>query len=976
MIVYGFELIEERTIPEINSQAKLYRHVKTGACLLSVENDDENKVFGVAFATPPADSTGLPHILEHSVLCGSHTYPVKEPFKELRKGSLNTFLNAMTWPDRTAYPVASQNQVDLTNLTRVYLDAVFKPFITPETLQTQGWHYELEQPDASLTYKGVVFNEMKGVYSSPDSLIGRYVKESLFPDTIYALDSGGNPAAIPDLTYEQFKAFYDRHYHPSNAFICCYGDDHSDDRLQLLDEYLAAYEPIEPAPEVALQPVIADTRRFVHGYDAGEAAEDSAAGGNSKRGYVAVNWLVNDVTDIETTLALQILSHTLVSTQGSPLRKALIESGLGEGLTGGGYDNSLRQGTFSVGLKGIAPEDAGKVEQLILDTLASLEVDGIDPDMIAASLNTIEFRLREANTGSFPRGLVAMFEAVTMWLYGGDLLAGLAFEAPLASIKAKASQDSRYFERLMAEYLLANPHRTVVLLQPDPTARQQAEAVERARLDAARAAMSEAQVQEVMETMQRLKEHQDRPDTAEALATIPTLTLADLEREIRLIPLEVTTLNDAQVLTHDLFTNGIVYLDVGFNLQALPQRYLPYAELFGRLLLSMGTEKLDYVKLSQRIGKETGGIGRTTHTATRRNGQASTWLFLRGKSTLDKSQALLDILSDVLLTARLDNKERLRQIVLEEKAGLEAGLLPGGHGVVFRRLPAHYTPADWAAEKMGGVDYLLFLRELAQRIDADWPSVLADLEAVRQALIARKTMLVNVTLDQESYDAFQPKLAGFVASIPPGSGVLASWTPEFATGPEGLTIPAQVNYVGKAATLYDRGYQLHGSAFVAIKFVDNTWMWDRVRVQGGAYGGFALFDNYSGALAYLSYRDPNLLGTLQTYDQAAGYLRQTPLTQGDVEKIIIGVVGQMDRYELPDAKGLTSMLRYLNGDTDALRQRLRNEVLGTTVSDLRAFAEQLEQVTQYGTVVVLGSEQAISAANESLAEKIPVLKLL
>ena len=390
----------------------------------------------------------------------------------------------------------------------------------------------------------------------------------------------------------------------------------------------------------------------------------------------------------------------------------------------------------------------------------------------------------------------------------------------------------------------------------------------------------------------------------------------------------------------------------------------------------MGTDKLDYVKLSQRIGKETGGIGRTTHTATTRSGEASTWLFLRGKSTLDKSQALLDILSDVLLTARLDNKERLRQIVLEEKAGIEAGLLPGGHGVVFRRLRAHYTVADWAAEKMGGVDYLLFLRELAQRIDGDWPSVLADLEAVRQALIARKTMLANVTLDQESYEAFQPKLAEFIASIPTGSGVLAAWTPEFATGPEGLTIPAQVNYVGKATTLYDRGYQLHGSAFVAIKFVDNTWMWDRVRVQGGAYGGMALFDNYSGVLAYLSYRDPNLLGTLQTYDETAGYLRQTPLTQGDVEKIIIGVVGQMDRYELPDAKGLTSMLRYLNGDTDALRQRLRNEVLGTTVSDLRAFAEQLEQVTQHGTVVVLGSEQAISAANELLAEKLPVLKLL
>ena len=972
MPVYGFELVQECIIPEINSQVKLYRHAKTGATLLSVENDDENKVFGIAFATPPDDSTGLPHILEHSVLCGSQTYPVKEPFKELRKGSLNTFLNAMTWPDRTAYPVASQNRADLVNLTRVYLDAVFKPFITPETLQTQGWHYELERPDGPLTYKGVVFNEMKGVYSSPDSLLGRYVKESLFPDTIYALDSGGNPSVIPDLTYEQFKAFYDRHYHPSNAFLCFYGDDHSDERLQLVDEYLSAYEPIDPAPAVALQPVRDGTRRFVYGFDAGEAADHTP-----KRGYIAVNWLVNDVTDVETTLALQILSHTLVSTQASPLRKALIESGLGEGLTGGGYDNSLRQGTFSIGLKGIAPTDAPKVERLILDTLAALDAGGIDPDMIAASLNTIEFRLREANTGSFPRGLVVMFDAVTSWLYGGDMLASLAFEGPLASIKVKAGQDSRFFERLLRDHLLANPHRTVVLLQPDPTARQQVEAAERARLDRDRSAMDEAQLQEVVDTMQRLKAHQNQPDTPEALATIPTLTLADLDREIRRIPVEMSTLAGVKVLTHDLFTNDIVYLDVGFDLQALPQALLPYGELFGRLLLSMGTETLDYVKLSQRIGKETGGIGRTTHTSTTRSGGAATWLFLRGKSMLDKSPALLDVLREVLLTARLDDRERLRQIVLEEKAGLEASLLPGGHAVVSRRLRAKATVADWAAETMGGVDYLVFLRELAKRIEGDWPSVLGELEAVRGALIQRNGMMVNVTLDAESYRTFEPQLAEFIAMIPPAASTgRAPWAPALATGSEGLAIPAQVNYVGKGASLYDCGYQLHGSAFVAVKFVDNTWMWDRVRVQGGAYGGFATFDSYSGVLAYLSYRDPNLLATLQTYDSAAGYLRQTSLTQADVDKIIIGVIGQMDQYLLPDAKGFRSMVYHLNGDTDALRQRLRDDVLATTVSDVRAFADQLDQVTQHGTVVVLGSEQAIAAANEALADKLAVLKVL
>lgn len=974
MIVHGFELIEERHIPEINSQAKLYRHAKTGARLLSLENDDENKVFGIAFATPPEDSTGLPHILEHSVLCGSQTYPVKEPFKELRKGSLNTFLNAFTWPDKTVYPVASQNQADFTNLTRVYLDAVFKPFITPETLQAQGWHYEAESMDAPLSYKGVVFNEMKGVYSSPDALIGRYSQQTLFPDTVYGLDSGGDPAVIPDLTYEQFKRFYQRHYHPSNSYIFFYGDDHSAERLRLVDAYLAEYEPIDPAPPVALQPRFDATQRFVYGYDAG--ADEEAHGTGAKRSYVAINWLLNEVTDLETTLALDVLSHILVSTQASPLRKALLDSGLGEGVIGGGYDASYRQAIFSTGLKNIAAADAEKVEQLVLETLDGLARDGIDRAMIAAALNTIEFRLREANTGSFPRGLMYMLTALGGWLHGGDPLVELAYEAPLARLKQAAAEDPRFFETLIQRYLLDNPHRTVILLQPDPTARAQAEAAERARLDAARAAMSEADLQNVQETMRRLQQIQDVPDSPEALATIPTLTLADLEPEIRRIPSAEGELAGVRLLTHDLFTNGILYLDLAFDLRSLPQRLLPYGELFGRLLLSMGTTTQDFVKLSQRIGTETGGIYRTAHTATTRRGDTTTHLILRGKSTLEKSQALLDILRDVLLTAQLDNLERLRQIVLEEKAGLEAGLIPGGHGVVFRRLRAHYTEADWAAEQMSGVAYLFFLRDLIQRLEQDWPGVLADLEAVRTALIRRAGLLCNVTVDQASFAALQPRLAEFLAALPAGAALANDWQPQRVVGNEGLTLPAQVNYVGKGANLYSLGYELHGATLVAVKFLDNTWLWDRVRVQGGAYGGMCLFDSLSGVLAYLSYRDPNLLSTLQTYDASAHYLRTVALSQSDVDKLIIGVIGQMDSYQLPDAKGFTALVRTLNADTDAIRQRLRDQVLAATVADVRSLADHLEQVAAQGAIVVLGSEQAIAAANQTLAAPLSLTKVL
>ncbi len=988
MTIHGFELIEERFISEINTQARLYRHAQTGARLLSLENDDENKVFGIAFATPPEDSTGLPHIMEHSVLCGSHTYPVKEPFKELRKGSLNTFLNAFTWPDKTVYPVASQNLADFYNLTGVYLDAVFKPFITPETLQTQGWHYEIDGPDAPLTYKGVVFNEMKGAYSSPDALIGRYSQQTIFPDNVYGLDSGGDPAVIPDLTYEQFKRFYERHYHPSNSYIFFYGDDHSDERLRLVDAYLSGYEPIEPAPPVALQPAFDATRRFVYGYDAGADGDNGA--GPARRSYVTINWLLNEVTDLETTLALDVLSHILVSTQASPLRKALIDSGLGEGVIGGGYDSSYRQAMFSTGLKNIAAADCSQVEQLVLDTLAGLARDGIDRDMIAASLNTIEFRLREANTGSFPRGLMVMLTALGGWLHGSDPMADLAYEAPLERLKQGVADDPRFFEDLIQRYLLDNPHRTVVLLQPDPTARQQAEAAERARLDAARAAMSAADLAQVQATMEHLRTLQETPDTPEALATIPTLTIDDLDREIRRIPLAEGELAGVRLLTHDLFTNGILYLDLGFDLHSLPQRLLPYGELFGRLLLSMGTATQDYVKLSQRIGRETGGIYRTAHLGTTRSGDATTHLILRGKATLDQGQALLDILRDVLLTAQLDNRERLRQIVLEEKAGLEAGLIPGGHGVILRRLRARFTTADWAAEQMGGIAYLFFLRTLIQRLEQDWPGVLADLEAVRAALIQRAGMLCNVTVDQASFDAFQPRLAEFLGIIP-GPGVpvqrtgegpaalpaaAADWRPEPAGGPEGLTLPAQVNYVGKGANLYHLGYELHGSTLVAVKFLDNTWLWDRVRVQGGAYGGFCTFDSLSGVLAYLSYRDPNLLGTLQTYDAAAEYLRSVPLTQGDVDKIIIGLIGQMDSYQLPDAKGYTSLIRTLNRDTDAIRQRLRDQVLAATVADVRGLAGWLEQVAQHGAVVVLGSEQAIGAANQTLEAPLSMTKVL
>ncbi|HJZ45608.1 MAG TPA: insulinase family protein [Roseiflexaceae bacterium] len=970
-ISYGFELVREQAIPELNSTARLYRHVKTGAELLSLLNDDENKVFGITFRTPPSDSTGVAHILEHSVLCGSRKYPIKEPFVELMKGSLNTFLNAFTYPDKTCYPVASQNVQDFYNLIDVYLDAVFFPRLTPQILEQEGWHYELEVVDQPLSYKGVVFNEMKGAYSSPDSVLHEQSQQSLFPENTYGLDSGGSPKHIPDLTYEQFKSFHERFYHPSNAWIFFYGDDDPDERLRLLDAYLSEFDAIDVDSSVALQPRFEQPRRLARSYAGGQEE------GDAKQAMVTVNWMLDEIADIETDLGLGILSYILLGTPASPLRKALIDSGLGEDVTGAGLVESLRQMMFSTGLKGINDGDADAVEMLILSTLRTLARDGIDPQTIDAALNTVEFSLRENNTGSFPRGIALMLRALNSWLYDRDPLAPLAYARPLGALKARVAAGERYFEDLIARYLLANPHRSTLVLQPDPEQAAREAEEERVRLEHVRAAITAADLAALVENTRALKLAQQTPDSPEALATIPVLRLDDLERTNKHIPLAVTDSQGTRVLYHDLFTNGIIYLDVGLDLHTLPDDMLPYVALFGRALLETGVGEQDFVQLSQRIGRTTGGIWPQTFTSVIRGSrEGAAWLFLRSKAMPDKADELLAILRDVLTEARLDNQERFRQMVLEEKAAQESRLVPGGHSVVNTRLRAHFNEADWATEQIGGVSYLFFLRTLAQQIETNWASVLATLEQIRRTLLNRAAMLVNVTADAVSWNHYEPQLADFLRSLPIATVTPARWVAEQGARFEGLTIPAQVNYVGKGADLYRLGYKPSGAASVISKYLRTTWLWEKVRVQGGAYGGFCMFDQRSGGFTYLSYRDPNLLETLNVYDQTATFLRESELSQEELTKSIIGTIGELDAYQLPDAKGYSSMLRYLVGDTDEIRQRIREEILATSAADFQRFADALEQVVDRGLVVVLGSQSAIEAANAERSGWLDVSKVL
>jgi len=970
-IIHGFEIQRREIIGELRTEACLYHHVKSGAELLSLKNDDENKVFGITFRTPPRDSTGVAHILEHSVLCGSRKYPVKEPFVELLKGSLNTFLNAFTYPDRTCYPVASQNLKDFYNLVDVYLDAVFYPRLTPFVFQQEGWHFDMEDRHGPFRYQGIVFSEMKGSYSSPDTMLGQAILQSLFPDHPYRFDAGGHPEQIPNLTFEQFKGFHARYYHPSNSRIYFYGDDPPEERLRRLNDVLDDFEGMQIDSQIFLQAPFATPRRFEFPCIPGEEGEEGP------KGMVTVNWVVGETTETELNLSLRLLDYVLLGIPASPLRKSLIDSGLGEDLAGDGLGSELRQMYFSTGLKGVELGNTGQVEAVILETLQSLVRGGIDPNMAEAALNTVEFRFRENNTGSFPRGLAIMLRALSTWIYGGDPLALVKFEVPLEAVKSRVKTEKHFFEALIDRYFLKNAHRSSLVLKPDPQLKEQEEKAEQDRLAGARSALSSVQINRIIEETGELKRRQACPDPPEALASIPRLKPADLEKRNKIVPLSSSVKKGIPLLFHDLFTSGIVYVDLGLNLRVLPESLIPYVPLFGRALLEMGTLAHDFVAFTQRIARDTGGIRPQVFTSVEKNTPRSTaWLFLRGKAMAGRGAQLIDIFKDLLLHVRLDNRQRFRQMVLEEKARQERVLIPSGHQFINLRLRAHLNAADWAAEQMGGISYVFFLRELARAVDENWEKVLDVLEKMRRLLISGNTLILNITLDEKRWTRLEPSVDELLDSLPDQTVEEKEWAWSMPLVFEGLTIPSQVNFVGKGFDLYKAGYRFHGATLVIARYLRTSWLWQQIRVQGGAYGAFCFFDRLSGALCMISYRDPNLLRTIHLFDQGGEFLRQVHLSQEELTKSIIGTIGDLDTHMLPDAKGYLSMLRYLTGESEEERQRMREEVLGTREDHFIAFSRMLDNLRDHGVVKVLGSPGTIQAVASERPGWLRVVKVI
>ena len=956
MIEHGFELIQEQWVPELKCNARYYTHCNTGARLLSIETDDINKVFGISFRTPVANSTGVPHILEHSVLCGSEKYPVKKPFLELLRGSLYTFLNAFTGQDRTIYPVASLNLKSFYNLVDVYLDAVFHPLLSRETFEQEGWRYDLEGTEADLQFKGVVYNEMKGAQSSPYATLMRASLHSLFADHPYAHDSGGLPHEILDLTWEDLKAFHARHYHPANAYVFFYGDDDPDRRLALLNDQFQPYAYRPSQTRIPLFPRDDRHRRQEVRYTPTEASSD--------KGFITCNWLLPDIADRSERILLSIASNCLLGSPSAPLYKTLIDAGLGEDVIASGISFNQRQPTFTVGMNGVDLDRFAEVETLVDGTLADLVASGFDEDLIQAVLNSTEFALREFNNASFPKGLALMLNVMPDFMYDRRIGAnGPGFRELLAQAKEQIHGDRTILQEVLKARLLQNKHRSTVTLVPDMEAEQEAHHREQARLSAHAQTLGPAERDRLAERSQWLQAYQAEPDTPEALATIPVLALSDIERETREYPCREDELDGIPYLSHDIFSHEIIYVNLLFNLHALPQRYLPYLELFEGTLRQNGTENEDFVSFSRRIAGKTGGIDVGDMVMDRYDSaESAAYLVAGGKCLMPQCADMASLLEDMLVRARLDNRTRVQQLLLQARTQLESSLIPAGHSFVGTRMTANATEVEWVDELTDGISALQWLRRVTEDFDRQWPDILATLEEMRRLLLQSGNLLISVTSPEKDQIRVREELQPVLAALPRHAAQLHQWTPEPIPEQEALIMPVPVNYVGRRYALAATGYEYHGGVNVMTRLVNTSWLWPMVREQGGAYGCSSGYNRFSGELSFVSYRDPGIGETLQTYDDTATFLAQCELGQDDLNKLIIGTFGAITPDLQPKAQGETALSRYLVGSTREIRQRRRDEILATEIRHLRRYAEFMADARDSANHAVMGSEQAIQDA--------------
>ena len=958
----AYEVIREEALTDLDSKGTLLRHKKSGARIALVENDDENKVFYIAFRTPVDDSTGVPHIIEHTVLCGSDDFPVKDPFVELAKGSLNTFLNAMTYPDKTIYPVASCNDKDFQNLMHVYLDAVFHPNIykRKEIFLQEGWHYELENVDAPITLNGVVYNEMKGAFSSPEGVLDRVVLNSLFPDTTYANESGGDPEVIPELTYENYLDFHRRYYHPSNSYIYLYGDMDMAEKLCWIDEnYLSHYENQPVDSTIDRQAPFDAPVEITKDYPvaSNEPLEDNA--------YLAYNLVIDTVLNKEFYLAFDVLDYALLGAPGAPLKQALLDAGIGKDIMSS-YDNSTYQPIFSIVAKNANGKDRDRFAATIRETLARIAEDGINQKALLAGINSAEFKYREADFGSYPKGLIYGLQCMDSWLYDETepfmhIEAGETF----AYLRAQAEQNTGYFEQLIKTWLLDNHHASIITINPKRGLTAENDRALEQKLAAYKATLSEAELEQLVTDTAHLKEYQAEPSPKEDLEKISLLTRADMKQEAAPFYNEECEMAGIPVVHHDIHTNGIYYIDLLFDLNHLSEEDLPYLGILKAVLGYMDTANYSYSELANEINLATGGISSTLNLFVNAEDD-SKWdarYEVCVKVLAPQLARAMELVAEIFSGTDLSDGKRLHEILSQVKSRLEMGMTTSGHMVSAVRAMSYFSPSGAFSDAVGGIGLYRLIAEIERDFDAHAAQLQERLGSLIRQIFVRDGLLVSETIEAGGRDALAPELEKLCAVLPEHADRSRALTITCEKKNEGFKDAAQIQYVSRSGNFKKAGFAYTGALNILKVIMNYEYLWLNIRVQGGAYGCMSGFGR-NGDSYLSSYRDPNLRATNEIYEGIPAYLHDFDVDERDMTKFIIGTVSALDTPLPPATKGVRSLSAYMSGLTVETVQKNREEVLRATPADIRALEPLVASVLADDCLCVIGNEDTIEKERE------------
>ena len=951
-----YELIEHRTLVDTKTESYLLKHRKSGARVFVIESEDDNKVFNIGFRTPAPDSTGVPHIIEHSVLCGSEKFPVKDPFVELVKGSLNTFLNAMTYPDRTIYPVASCNDKDFQNLMDVYLDAVFHPNIYQhkEIFMQEGWSYSLEEADGELNYNGVVYNEMKGAFSSPEGVLDREILAALYPDTNYANESGGNPENIPELTYEAFLDFHRKYYHPSNSYIYLYGNMDMEEKLAFIDsEYLRHFDVLEVDSEIPEQKPFDKVRRVCKSYSITEAES------LTENTYLSYNISIGDGCDKERNLAFEILDYILVAAPGAPLKQALLDAGIGKDVYGG-FDTDTKSSMFSIVAKNSDKEKEEEFVKVIKNTLKKLVSEGLDKEALESAINYLEFQYREADFGRYPKGLMLALKVYENWIYDErDPFMNLELNESFLWMKKQIRTD--YFEKMLETYMLKNTHAAVVIIEPERglTARQDEELKQ--KLAAYKAGLTKEEINELVEATRKLTEYKDTPSSQEELKKIPLLKRTDIKKEAAPFILEERMAGETKVLFHPIYTNGIGYLNLVFTADGLSDELLPYFGLLKSMLGYVDTKNYTYEKLFQVINSQTGGIDSLLMVygeCETEKSEGKLTFQISAKALYEKQGFALGMIREILKESSFADDKRMKEIIAQVKSRLQMVLTSSGHVAAITRGLSGISYEQYYWENIRGISYYKFIDELDKNYDERKEECKEKLREVMEQVFCPANLIVSYTSDEAGYAQMPQLLQDFVKELYPDIPRQDKELPVLTKSREGFMTSSQVQYVARIGNYKDDGFEYNGCLKILSVIMNYEYLWTNIRVKGGAYGCMSGFYR-NGDSYFVSYRDPNLEKTNEVFEGIPEFVENFTVDERDMDKYIIGTISDIDQPLTPKAKAGRALSAYMTGLTYEKMQKEREEILAASQESIRALAPMLKAVIDDDIVCAVGNAEKI-----------------